>query len=184
MQSPNRGTYAEHSFATVAERYRWTITPSSNADNIHNHIDYTITKGSTSYTVDVKSMKTRERSMGVIQDAWHVLEFIAVTYPSYRHATYSPPFLPLSPDFSRGSGRAGWLYGNADLIAFEHKATWLFVERKNVITLAAELIDLATVAKNARSAQYLAYSRPNRGDLISYIHSYDLHSIRYGLWKK
>jgi len=180
----NRGAYAERSFSVVAERNRWSIEPSTNASNIHHHIDYTITKNATSYTVDVKSMKTQERSRGVIQDAWHVLEFIAVTYPSYRHANFSPPFNPLSPDFSRGSGRAGWLYGNADLVAFEHKTIWLFVERKKLISLAAELIDFDTVAKNARSAQYTLYSRPKRGDLISYIHSYDLYSIRRGIWKK
>jgi len=183
MRTKNRGKYTEHLFVSSANAYHWNATPASERENIHNHVDYTITKNATTYKIDVKGMKSLERN-SPIQDTWHTLELIAVVWPSHKNATYIPPFDPLNPDFSVGSGRKGWLYGSADYIAFERKHLWIFVRPRTLVQWCAEHVDFNTISLNAKNAQYCVYSRPRRGDLFTYIPSDELERLAIARWKK
>ena len=186
MLSPSflQGTYSENQFLAVASAYQWNVQPSSADENIRQHIDFHISKGNTSYAVDVKGMKSISRRNAIVQDDWHVVEFIAVVYPAFKKSKYTPPFNPMNPDFSCGSGRAGWLYGNSDYIAFESKHHWVFVSPPALIQLCARTVDFTTTVPTPQQAQYAVYSRRDRGDLISYIHMEDLYAIRSALWRK
>lgn len=179
----NRGRYTEELFIASANARQWNATPATTEENIHHHIDYHITKNATTYRIDVKGMKSLERN-APIQDSWHTLELIAVVWPSYKNAQYTPPFDPLHPDFSAGSGRKGWLYGSADFIAFERKHMWIFVKPRTLVEWCAEHVDFDAVASNAKNAQYCVYSRPNRGDLFTYIPSSELERLSIARWTK
>lgn len=183
MQS-NQGRYTESAFAHQAERRQWNIRTSTWKENVYHHIDYFLTKNAHTHAIDVKGMRALSRSNPVVQDVWHVVEFIAVVSPSSPPSSFSLPFDILTPDFHRGSGRAGWVYGNADFIAFETRDHWLFVRPADLLQFCASTVDCASLASSARTAQYSLYSRPNRGDLISLIHLNDLSSLAHYYWRK
>lgn len=179
-----QGHYAEQQFVRVASAYDWDVAPASEKENMSEHIDFYVSKRKARYAIDVKGMKATTRRNAIVQDEWHVVEFIAVVYPRSSNGVYTPTFNPLEPDFSHGSGRPGWVYGNADMIAFETKHLWVFVRPSELIALCASTIDFSLVASSSEEAKYAIYSRPNRGDLFTYVHINDIHAIRCGVWKK
>lgn len=180
----HQGDHTEKQFSLLASRYGWTATPSSDYENMREHIDFHLKKAERNHPIDVKGMKALSRSNAVVQDEWHVIEFIAVGFPRQKICTYRPPFDPALPDFSAGSGRAGWVYGRADFIAFETKTQWLFVPPKELIAECIRIVDFDKTAPYARDAQYKVYSRPERGDLITLIHKSDLVGLSAGAWNK
>jgi len=72
-------------------------------------------------------------------------------------------------------GELGWLYGEADYIAFETRAHWIVVPRKKLV----HFIEGAT-ENNERSdkpAVYKLYQREGRKDLMTVIPTMDLLAI-------
>lgn len=180
----NQGDHTEKQFSLLASQYGWTATPSSDQENMKDHIDFHLSKKDRLHPVDVKGMKALSRANAVVQDDWHVVEFIAVGYPRHRTWTYRPPFDPAFPDFTVGSGRPGWVYGKSDFIVFETKSHWLFIPPKELIAECIRIVDFNDIAPYAKHAQYKVYSRPERGDLITLVHKSDLRGLSAGAWNK
>jgi len=80
------------------------------------------------------------------------------------------------------NGELGWLYGEADYIAFETRRYWLVVNRRFLMAF----IEGAT-EKNERSdkpAVYKLYQRTGRKDLMTVVPTVDLLAISEEIIKK
>jgi hypothetical protein len=78
-------------------------------------------------------------------------------------------------EFRNVRGNKGWVYGEADYIAFEYYDTFLLVKRESIIELCKSKI-LDKSIKNYKSI-YGLYSREGREDLITLIPTKDLIDI-------
>ena len=78
-------------------------------------------------------------------------------------------------EFKNVRGNKGWVYGEADYIAFEYYDTFVFVKRVNIIELCKSKI-LDKSIKNYKSI-YGLYRREGREDLITLIPTKDLIDI-------
>lgn len=116
----------------------------SKRDNMIRKIDrYVIDENGILKSVDVKIMKRTSRSDASAQDKWIWVEFNNV------------------------NGNDGWLYGEADYIAFERKNNFTLVNRKELVKIAEELVDLEARVSSSKLARYKAYRRYGRSDLIA-----------------
>lgn len=78
-------------------------------------------------------------------------------------------------EFRNVRGDKGWVYGEADYIAFEHFNTFLLVKRESIIELCKRKIIDRSI-KNYKSI-YGLYSRKDRDDLMTLIPTKDLIDI-------
>ena len=75
-------------------------------------------------------------------------------------------------------GKNGWLYGAADLIAFENGGHFIFVNRKELVTLVESICDLTTFVKKPEEALYKSYRRWDRPtEQVCLIKVEDLYKI-------
>ena len=178
------GQRAELQFASIAKSKGWHVRSATRHQNIFNHIDFFISANANTYSVDVKAQKKESRNLHQ-QDEWHVIEFVGVVHPATTIVNFSEnTFDPLNPNFSLGSGRHGWIYGDATMIAFEMSDEFVIVNRKRLLRHCANLINFSRRVLVSQYAKYCVYSRKDRGDLVSYIHKNDLYNICYLQWKK
>lgn len=178
------GLKIEKLFAHVAQKNNWNVFPVSEKRNMHDHVDYELEYNGTRFTVDVKAQK-KEQRYAATQDDWHVIEFVGVVFPALNKIQFSKElFNPLLPDFTLGSGRPGWLYGKADAIAFELQHTFLLIRRTKLIEFCAASVNFSHPVHSAREAKYKVFSRPDRGDLITYINKKDLYHLAKTRWYK
>lgn len=156
------GRRAEDTFARLAVKHGFKVTPSSGKENIDKHIDYIIERNGKSKKVDVKSLKRKSRGDRELQD-----EFLWIELHSVR------------------KDNKGWLYdGKADLIAFELSKSFRLVERLELIKLIQKLVDFEAKVTNSKEALYKVYSRKDRFDVLTMIKSEDLLGIKYVDWAK
>jgi hypothetical protein len=116
--------------------------------DIHEHWDVKSVVG-TKY--DVKAMKKWKRADPEPTDRIHFVELRNV------------------------QGKLGWLYGEADYIAFETRSHWIVVPRQKLVFF----VEGAT-EKNERSekpAVYKLYQREGRKDLMTVVPTMDLLAI-------
>ncbi|MCK7527002.1 MAG: hypothetical protein MZV64_60050 [Ignavibacteriales bacterium] len=85
-------------FASIAQKEGWAVAEASKTGNIEDHYDFHISKDSRQFRVDVKSRKRVARKAGGVQEDLVWIEFRTVR------------------------DTKGWLFGSADLIAFENQA--------------------------------------------------------------
>jgi hypothetical protein len=136
---------------TAEQRFAELLEGSRRAttqEDMHEHWDV---MSETGMKFDVKAMKKWKRSDPEPTDRIHYVELRNVR------------------------GELGWLYGEADYIAFETRAHWIVVPRKKLV----HFIEGAT-EKNERSdkpAVYKLYQREGRKDLMTVIPSMDLLAI-------
>ena len=153
------GQSAESRFASVAQRNGWTVVEASKEGNIEEHYDYEISKDGQHLKVDVKSKKRVSRKEDVQDD------FIWV-------------------EFQNVKGKKGWLFGSADLIAFENKDGFKIVERKALVRVINKLVDVGGVkVKSPDDALYKTYTRKGRPDEMTLIKTSDLDSILWAEWR-
>lgn len=72
-------------------------------------------------------------------------------------------------EFKNIRGNPGWLYGKADIIAFEMADHFLLVKRQDLSDLADKLVDRFSFVREVEQAQYRVYQRRNRMDQVSLI---------------
>lgn len=184
LKSHNQGLITEHTFCVLAKKYGYDVVPASRDENINKHIDYYLTILESTISVDVKSMKRLYRS-GKIQDDWHAVEFMAVAHPSTMHIQYTAKsFNPIHPDFTSGSGRSGWVYSKATYVVFELQTEFLFVTPDVLFEFCIQKVNFHKHAASSAEAKYIVYSRPNRGDLFTFVHKNDLRHIASAIWHK
>lgn len=153
------GQKAESRFAILAQQNGWIVTEASQKENIEDHYDYEISKDGQQLKVDVKSKKRVSRKTSDVQD-----DFVWVEFRTVRNTN-------------------GWLFGKADLIAFENQNGFKIVERKALVRLINKLVDVGGVkVKSPEEALYKTYTRKGRPDQLTLIRTSDLDSILWGEW--
>jgi hypothetical protein len=78
----------------------------------------------------------------------------------------------------------GWLYGKADLIAFELKKSFRIVRRADLLALVKKLVDFNPRVEEPTEALYKLYSRSGRSDSLTVIKANDLRKITSLEWTK
>lgn len=152
------GQSAESRFASLARKRGWTVVEASRRGNIDEHFDYEISKDDQHYRVDVKSKKRLTRRTGDVQD-----DLIWIEFRSVRDTK-------------------GWLFGDADLIAFETQDGFKIVERKALVRVINKHVKLHVKADKAEDALYKVYTRKGRPDEITLIKAGDLDPILWDEW--
>lgn len=155
------GQNAESKFAEAAKKLGWIISPASQQGNMNEHYDYLIKKDEKAFKVEVKSLKRMSRSDSSVQD-----QFIWIELHGVR------------------KNDKGWLYGFADLIAFEMTRSFRIVKRIDLVGLVNSLVDFNTKVSLPKDALYKLYSRQGRPDVLTIIKSDDLLNIQSTEWKK
>ena len=161
-----RGRRSEVCFKGLAERRGYTVIETSSSSNIHDHIDFILSREDTpdKITVDVKARKKTSRRSDNYDD-----ENVWVEFNNVR-------------------GKPGWLYGKANKIAFERAHDFVLVDRESLkdyceATVSPALLD------SPFDALYKSFQRNGRKDVISRVPMKDiLHpysfTIDVEIWKK
>jgi hypothetical protein len=106
----SRGISDEERFIQAALDRGYQVSKSDVSSDMNDHWDYLIESDDEKLRVEVKAMKKVRRSDPAPQDEWVWIEIKGVR--------------PYDP---------GWLYGKADIIAFETKRSFLLVDRKELL---------------------------------------------------
>ena len=155
------GQSAESLFAKSAIKHGWVVVPASEESNMDEHFDYIMSKDGKSLKVEVKSRKRRGRGDQDVQD-----EYVWVEIHGVR------------------KDDQGWLYGNADLIAFEMGNSFRLIRRVDLAKLIGKLVDFNAMVEKPKDALYKLYSRKGRPDLLTMIKTADLLQITALDWTK
>lgn len=134
------------------------IRKSNAGEDSHHHWDVLLKNNC---KVDVKAMKRIQRSDDNVQDEWTWIELHGVR----PHDD-------------------GWLHGEAKLIAFETRDSFLIVKRLDLIDVVHKYVNLKLSVNYAREAKYKVYQRPGRSDKITLIETEKIREILYKEWKK
>lgn len=154
------GQRAESRFARLAQRQGWEVSEASRSENIEDHYDYQIAKEGRCLRVDVKSRKRLNRKAPAVQDHLLWVEFRTVR------------------------NTKGWLFGSADLIAFETKQGFKIVERKALVRLINKLVKIHVKVDKPEDALYKVYTRNGRPDEITLLKVSDLDAILWEEWRE
>jgi len=150
-QSQKEGLRAEDLFREFAEKQGYAFEESPPSWNIHKHIDCFLSKDGKKRSFDVKALKRVARGNQYSQNSEIWVEFKNVR------------------------GRKGWLYGEADMIAFQDtEDSFLIFKREDLVSFCEEMVDETAVASSTRDALYKVYTRKDRKDVISRIKRADL----------
>lgn len=158
QSSYDEGHLAENAFQKLAENKGYTVKMASTSQNIEEHWDLAIQKDGVLYTVDVKGAKRNRREDKYVQN-----EFVWIELRNVH-------------------GKPGWLYGKADVIAFEIKGEFWLVKRNSLVQLVDKLVNKSRVASHSGDALYKVYTRKGRQDQISKIRALDLKPIVWQQW--
>ncbi len=155
------GANAESSFVTAAKKNNIKCRPASQQEEFQ-HIDFHIeTEAGNKFAIEVKSRKKIKRGDDSVRD-----DLVWIEFKNVR-------------------GMRGWLYGSADLIAFEREFDFVVVNRKLLARLCEKLCDLTQININPKMPLYTGYQRRDRDDLVSLIKMNDiLNGIKYTTIKK
>ncbi len=155
------GNRAERIFVSLAGKRGYKIKPSTVSENKIQRVDYFLEKSSQKRGFDVKSRKKICYYDKDYNDDWTWVEF------------------------KNGDGFHGWMYGEADYIAFEKKDYFLVVDRISLKNLCEKLIDRnKEFVKQCYEAKYRIYQRRDSEE-ISLIKTSDIKKIkRKSIWKK
>lgn len=118
-------------------------------EDMFQHFDLTIPQGK----VDVKGLKRINRNDSTFTYEYHWVEFQNVR------------------------GNKGWVYGDADYIAFEIPEGYLLVDREALLTMCREKVVDRKVG-NIKEV-YKLYNRQGRKDILTLVKISDLESIAY-----
>ncbi len=154
------GEHAENLFIVLAVRLGWKVSASSKDENIEDHWDYLIEKEGETFKVEVKSQKRIRR-----EDKTEQADFTWVELRNVR-------------------GKVGWLFGKADLIAFEKETSFLFVKRLDLLAVINKKVNLVAKVRTPTDAVYKIYIREGRKDKITLLPTRDIEEIKFTEWKK
>lgn len=155
------GNRAEKSFVQLARRLGWRVSPSSKRQNIDEHWDYQIERDSLSFKVEVKSLKRIHREDEQAQSELTLVELHGVRPRD-----------------------TGWLFGKADLIAFEKHDSFILVRKSDLLSVVNRKVDLVRKVREPTQALYKIYSRPGRKDKLTLLPMKDIQNIQFEEWRK
>jgi hypothetical protein len=116
-----------------------------------------------------------------IHEHWDVMDSMALKYDvkgmkKYRRSDDKPTDRLHWIELRNVNGKNGWLYGNADIIAFETRKWWLLVERKDLVQFVEGILD-GWEEPIEKPEPYKLYQREGRQDLLTILPTVDLLSI-------
>lgn len=155
------GRKSEDVFVRTAKFFGWSVQVASEENNINDHFDYEISKENEFYKVEVNSVKRVSQSDKELQENLIWIELHGVR-PNDR----------------------GWLFGKADLIAFELFKSFRIVKRVELVSMVNKIVDFKAKAIKPHEALYKVYSRPGRIDLLTLIQADRLENITWAEWVK
>jgi hypothetical protein len=153
------GDKAEELFILVAVRQGWKISASTKEQNIDEHWDYLVEKDGQEFKVEVKAEKRIHRN-----DDSSQTNFTWVELQNVR-------------------GKVGWLFGKADLIAFQKESTFIFVKRLDLLALVNKKVDLVAKVRGPKDALYKIYRREGRKDKLTLLPMSDIEEINFMEWR-
>jgi len=154
------GERAEGLFMAMARQSGWQVLPSSKTENIDEHWDFQITQGVEKFKVEVKSAKRVHRSDSELQ-----LNYIWVELRNVR-------------------GKIGWLFGKADLIAFEKSSSFILVKRLDLLAVVNKKVNLVAKVRDPKDALYKIYTREGRKDKLTLLPISDIEEVMFMELKK
>ncbi len=155
------GENAENLFIVLAVKLGWKISASSKDENIDEHWDYLIEKESQVFKVEVKSRKRVSRSDEGLQTGLTWIEIHGVRPKD-----------------------TGWLFGKADLIAFEKDKSFILVKRLDLLAVVNKKVNLVAKVRDAKDALYKIYTRPGRKDKLTLLPTKDIEEMKFMEWNK
>lgn len=155
------GEHAEHLFIILVVKLGWKISASTKEENIDEHWDYLIEKENDIFKVEVKSRKRISRSDSNLQSDLTWIEIHGVRPKD-----------------------TGWLFGKADLIAFEKEKSFLLVKRLDLLTVVNKKVNLVAKVRDAKDALYKIYTRVGRKDKLTLLPASDIEEIKFMEWNK
>ncbi len=150
MSSKN-GERAEKLFVSLIEKVGGTTTPSTLAEQFKG-IDFHVNLCG---KVDVKA---RRRN---------------------RDGDDSPDAKKVWLELKNVQGRNGWVYNEADYIAFERTKEFLVVKRLSLCELIDNLVDMDDIVLSPSECMYNLYSRVGRKDLLTKVHVDDIRTCKH-----
>ena len=161
-----QGKRAEVCFKGLAERRGYTVIQTSSSSNIREHIDFILATDDApdKIAIDVKARKKVSRSSNGYDD-----ENVWIEFNNVR-------------------GDPGWLYGKADMIAFERAWDFVLVDRESLREYCEATVSPVLV-KSTEEAIYKSFQREGRKDIISRVPMKDImhpysFSVGIEIWKK
>ena len=123
-------------------------------------------------------MATKEQD---IHEHWDVMDVMGLKYDvkgmkKYRRSDDNPTDRLHWIELRNVNGKSGWLYGNADIIAFETRKWWLLVDREDLVQFVEGILDGWEVT-TLKPVPYEIYQREGRNDLLTILPTVDLLSI-------
>lgn len=149
--SRKTGSSGENLFSKVAKDRGFSVKNPTEDENMKSHIDFWITKNGKTNSVDVKGLKKS------IDDGEVWIEFKNVR------------------------GDNGWLYGDADFIAFQLQDSFLLVNRLSLIDIVESKVNFNVYA-DKQNALYKLYTRGHRDDQLTKIKVDDLFECKFKKW--
>ena len=140
-----QGTKAEDIFSSLMSTNGFEVTKATLQQQFKG-IDFTI-KGS--FSVDVKAMKRLQRQ-GELQDEYVWLEI------------------------QNGRGNKGWLYKDADFIAFEREEDFVVIKKCYLHELVDNVCNLEDKVLTPSECLYKSYTRIGRDDILTMVQMTDL----------
>ena len=155
------GNKAERLFISLAGKKGYSVKPSTTEQNRIKRVDYYLKNNSQTKGVDVKSRKRICAYDKNYNDNWTWVEF------------------------KNADGFNGWLYGEADYIAFEKKDYFLVVDTISLRELCERVIDRSKeYVSECSQAKYRIYQRRDQEE-ISLIKTSDIKNLkRKAIWNK
>jgi single-stranded-DNA-specific exonuclease len=155
------GENAHSRFEEIAKQKGFDVSQSSKEEDIKDHIDCFILKDNKKASVDVKAMKKSKRNDKEVNAEWVWIEYVNVM------------------------GDKGWLYGKADIIAFEQPEGFIVANRNQLKDLCEEkvpfIIESENLALSPQTAQYKLYKRGK--DWMTQIHVDDIkEKVKHHIW--
>ena len=156
------GLGAEQIFEQIALSKNLEVKTAKRRENIQKHIDkHLIEENGQGWSVDIKARKKTSRSDSNAQDEWIWIEFQNVR------------------------GNKGWLYGEADNIAFETQDSFVIVDRNSLIDYVENVVDMGKPVRKSYLAKYKTYQRAGRNDLLTMVElSKIVENCNHFVWQK
>jgi hypothetical protein len=155
------GEQAENVFILLAVRLGWKVSASSQRENIDEHWDFLIEKDGLAFKVEVKSRKRVKRNDDGTQSELTWVELHGVRPKD-----------------------TGWLFGKADLIAFEKQNSFILVKKADLLAIVNKKVDLVAKVSEPADAVYKVYRRQGRKDKLTLLPMDDIQAIKFDEWQK
>ena len=157
-----QGQSAEAEFLALASSHGYAVRNATPHEDRTKHFDFVLLKDGKALKVEVKSKKS-----------------FCIWHKEQRTKNF---FLV---EFTGVAGYAGWLYGEADLVAFQEENGFYLVPRKTLVEIAEAKCDRKKWVDHRENMLYKNYGRRDRLDEVSAILVNDVIATRnFTFWKK